>query len=288
MSADFDLLEEVEPIAPPVRRKRLLPEYSRKGVSGIPWDGFADSLELVLDHDRGEWAILYAMFRGESYPVVVSPKHAKKYADVPLHLVMSLQGEFYARGSFPRPGSKRKIRRYLHQEICNVPDNCPLDVEVHHQTRMTLDNREGNLEVVIKRLNNLLRGDVGTGTSKYIGVSYRRGFKNLKGVWSTRRKPYFAECKFGGVRYNLQYHETEEEAAQAYDAKILWLLAEQKGFVGGILPLTQVNRLLNFKRSTEELKRIFRSSLRLHRARTRKKPHRTPEPAAEMREDIPF
>lgn len=292
MPDSFDLLTEVAP-APtePRRRKKRLPEYSRKGVSGVPWDGFADSLELVLDPSFGEWAVLYATFRKQLYPVVVRPEHASEYANVPLHLVMSLQGEFYVRGSFPREGKKKKVRRYLHQEICGVPDNCPLDVEVHHKTRMTLDNRfdksnqTGNLEVVVKRLNNLLRGDVGVGTSKYVGVCYQRGhFSQRKSAWSARRKPYRAECRFGRERYFLGYFMTEVEAAKVYDAKVLELLKSQKGFVGGILPLDQVNRLINFKKDDEWLKSYF--GITKSKASSQAKQKKSPKSAPE--DDIPF
>ena len=286
----FDLLEEVRQQKPASRRvsKGILPPYSRKTVSAIPWGGYADSLDLVLDPELGSWELLYATYKREEYPVPVSPKHRRDFAHVKLWLEVSLHGEFYVRGLFLRKGGK-KVRRYLHQELCDVPDGCPLDIEVHHKTRMTLDNRRGNLEIVVKRLNNLLRGDVGTGTSRYVGVSYHRGAKSKKNTWGARKKPYRAECNFGRKRYFIGYYEHEEEAALAYDTKVLELLKAQKGFVGGILPLEQVNRLINFKQSIEELVRFFGTSLR--RAKTRgadKVSSRGTKQRKELEEDIPF
>lgn len=103
---------------------------------------------------------------------------------------------------------------YLHAAIWErhngpVPEGLLID----HSNRHGLDNRITNLRLAETWQNNV--NARARGRSKYRGVCYLRA----RGRWRAR-------IKLHGVSYWLGYHDTEEEAARAYDARAVELFGE--------------------------------------------------------------
>ena len=91
--------------------------------------------------------------------------------------------------------------------------------EVDHINHNTLDNRRVNLRICTRSENarnsqgQRKRSAVG---SKYKGVIFHDAKKYNPRCSAT--KPWRALTRVGGKRIELGYHETEEDAARAYDA----------------------------------------------------------------------
>lgn len=84
-------------------------------------------------------------------------------------------------------------------------------VHVDHKNRNPLDNRRENLRESNANQNNCNKGKIkminGKKTSSnYIGVTYDK----KAGKWRSR-------LKHEGIEENLGYHDTEKDAAMAYD-----------------------------------------------------------------------
>ena len=277
MPDSFDLLEEVPQSNTSYKRERYTPKTNRakpkRGVVEVfHWGRDITSPAQVLDPERGSWELVYAVYHGADVPVAVAPELAQLIDREEIKLNASYSREsglMYIRGRFPVPGKKHRVRQSLQRFVCGLPlGKLPVELHVNHQTRYTLDNRPGNLEVVIPAVNLHDRRHVGTGVSKYCGVSQYRGrileVKRGKKIYAETSKPYRVIGWFGGKRKNVGLFENEEDAGRAYDRFILQCFKRSvvmMRLVGTILPLEQINKLLNFKRSNEELEAYFRTAI---------------------------
>lgn len=287
MPDTFNLLDEVHVQPPARRRERFVPKSNRaKPKLGLVdmshWGNGVRSLDRILDSKRGLWEVVYATWQGTDVPTTVSPELAEFIDRHRVSLVLSPSREtglMYVRGRFPVPGYKHRVRMALHRFACGLPPpgkgkrgGLPIEVHVNHQTRYTLDNRNGNLEVVIPAVNLRERSTVGTGFSKYCGVSLYRSLAKSKGGQKHYRKsskPYRVICWFGGRRFNVGLFADEDEAGRAYDKEILYRIrrsVRMMRIVGTILPFAQINRLLNFERPVEELEAYFRAAMKRAKA----------------------
>ncbi len=105
----------------------------------------------------------------------------------------------YAITNISTPKGKRHL--YLHREVLCVA----ADQKVDHINGDTLDNRRENLRVATNSQNQQNRRITG-GSSRYKGVAWHKGC----GKWQ-------AQIKADGKRFYLGLHDTEIQAAEAYD-----------------------------------------------------------------------
>lgn len=102
---------------------------------------------------------------------------------------------------------KHKVK--LHRFVMNAAQ----EEEVDHWNNKRLDCRKSNLRIVTRAQNQANRSHAG-GSSKYKGVYFEKRMS---------KRPWVASLMVQGVKYSCGYHETEEEAARAYDARALIL-----------------------------------------------------------------
>ncbi len=103
-------------------------------------------------------------------------------------------------------GRKDKRRVYLHRLLMGEPEG-----QVDHVNRDRLDNRRANLRVATHAENcrNASKTESET-SSRFKGVRWHKGGRK----WS-------AQIKVAGLAIHLGLHESEIDAAKAYDAAAL-------------------------------------------------------------------
>lgn len=111
----------------------------------------------------------------------------------------------YARRNIRMANGKRKII-LMHRIIMNTPKG----METDHINGDTLDNRKCNLRICTKSKNQMNKGRVRKGTSKYKGVSYYITERHKTGKWVAR-------ITVDNKTVRLGYFSTEKEAAKAYN-----------------------------------------------------------------------
>lgn len=113
-------------------------------------------------------------------------------------------GWFIHRGrGQPYVYSRTAPNRKLHRLLLNAEDGQLVD----HRNRNGLDNRRANLRLADSRQNSWNSGPVAGKKSKYRGV-----WQHLNGRWTGRfTRP-------DGRRVSTGAHDTEEQAARAFDA----------------------------------------------------------------------
>ncbi len=107
---------------------------------------------------------------------------------------------FYAVRSFRVAGKKIKVQ--MHRSILNVRKG----LETDHINHNGLDNRKQNLRTCTRSQNGCNLSPRKGYTSRYKGVSWN------KGRWQ-------ASIKYKGKTINFSRHDSEIDAAKAYDVK---------------------------------------------------------------------
>ncbi|MCJ7777665.1 MAG: AP2 domain-containing protein [Sedimentisphaerales bacterium] len=111
------------------------------------------------------------------------------------------KGKFYAiRGQMISPKDSKIVQ--LHRLIMDAPKGLLVD----HRNSDSLDNRRSNLRLATGWQNQCNKRKGKNATSRYKGVSFRKG-----------RKKCIACIKVGGKQLWLGQFESEIEAAKAYD-----------------------------------------------------------------------
>lgn len=113
----------------------------------------------------------------------------------------------YAVGKLYAPSFPKGLPLRMHRMIMN----CPVDLEVNHLDRNTLNNQKANLVVCSHRMN--MRGMLTRAPSGYRGVRFK------KGNW-------YAYIWDGTKQIHLGVYSTPEKAAAVYDAKAYSLFGE--------------------------------------------------------------
>lgn len=118
---------------------------------------------------------------------------------------------FYASTGYRAGPNKWRTKLMHHILIPVVPPGFVRD----HENGIGTDNRRSNLRVCTRKQNNRnRRGNPGT-SSQYRGVTWHKA----AGKWS-------AQIKCDGRYYHLGLHESEIDAAVAYDRKSVELFGE--------------------------------------------------------------
>lgn len=118
---------------------------------------------------------------------------------------------YYARRDIVENGVKTRI--YMHSFILGTPKG----KETDHINHNGIDNRKVNMRICTHAENARNTKPFGN-DSRYLGVSYKKD--------GYRKKPWRATIKIGGEQKSLGVHETEEDAARAYDIKAKELFGE--------------------------------------------------------------
>ena len=106
--------------------------------------------------------------------------------------------------------------------ICTRP-YVDAGLEIDHINSNKLDNRVANLQYTSAAYNNSKQGNRKNHTSGFNGVS-----------WHKRDEKWTARLTANGKIYNLGYHESEKEAALAYNAKAVSLGLKNDRFLNKI------------------------------------------------------
>ena len=115
-------------------------------------------------------------------------------------------GKYAARKS-PKGGHLRGLIR-MHREIMQPP----VGMEIDHINGDKLDNRRENLRVCSRSQNQQNKSILPNNTSGYIGV-----------VWCKSKKKWRAESTHKNKHVHIGYFDNAQEAARAYDRKVIEL-----------------------------------------------------------------
>lgn len=147
---------------------------------------------------------------------------------------VEISGGWYARRSTKKTPMRSgvKYETYMHRVVMH-PDK---GMVVDHKDHNGLNNTKENLRVCTKAQNSRNSIPGRNSTSRYLGVSYRKGqFRNY---------PWVAQLKFEGKRILNKKFATEVEAAEAYD-----IIAKE--YFGEFANLNFPNN--TYKRTAEEV-----------------------------------
>ena len=107
------------------------------------------------------------------------------------------------------PGSRTHV--YMHQLVCQAPEGHHVD----HVNGDKLDNRRCNLRSATQHQNMFMNAPPRRGTSRFKGVHFKRNVQK-----------YRAAIQFAGVKRQIGYFDSEDDAAKAYDIEALRLHGE--------------------------------------------------------------
>lgn len=122
------------------------------------------------------------------------------------------QTAYAVRNITTKDGNRKSIR--MHRFVAGISDS---KIEIDHIDGNGLNNQKCNLRQANRIQNNRnTKSRIGS-TSKYLGVSLKRGNNNKKWV---------AQINFENKKHHLGYFKDEIEAAKAYDKKAKELFGE--------------------------------------------------------------
>lgn len=191
---------------------------------------------------HGPYEVIWAKWKGEFYPVLVSPKDYLRCDALKWFLSIGRGGTFYARATLPKElleeGMPAKVS--MHRFILDML-KAPRFIQVDHENAVSLDNRRKNLSRVLPIENMNLREITGNGDGGYRGVYRLQGFKSKKtGTLGFRSKPWRAVVSIGNEYCrHIGTFKTALEAAKERDYEIRLLIQD-------LIPLSSLNVLLNF------------------------------------------
>jgi hypothetical protein len=141
----------------------------------------------------------FALTRG--YVTLVDPELAPVFACWKWHAVTTNRVAYATRSEHTFDGDKEICHKiYVHQIVLPLPSRLVVD----HKDGNGLNNKKSNLRALSGRNNSHAQLKRSKCSSKYHGVSYRYG-------------RWFAYVKVYGKQHSLGLHNTEEDAARAYN-----------------------------------------------------------------------
>lgn len=201
-----------------------------------------EELLRVAGKKYGPYEVIWAKWKGEYFPVLVSPKDFERCDALKWFLSIGRGGTFYARATLPKnlreKGMPSKVS--MHRFVCDML-MAPRFIQIDHKNSVSLDNRRKNLASVLPIENMHLREITGNGDGGYRGVYKIQGFRSKKtGTLGFRSKPWRATVSIGNeYSRHIGTFRTALEGAKERDYEIRLLIQD-------LIPLSSLNVLLNF------------------------------------------